>query len=203
VIAVTEGIRAQLVANGAAQPDQVSVIPYGVELGVFGTVSRPQPARNGSRTVIFTGNLAPYQGIELMLEAFRTVRARRPDVRLVIATEDDFERYERRAADLGVRPFIDVLRVGFADVPALLSDAEVALNPRVACDGLPQKLVNGENAMVVADYDTDAFAAAIERLLADDALATRLGEAGRKLVHETLTWSSAAERIENVYRGLV
>jgi glycosyltransferase involved in cell wall biosynthesis len=222
VIAVTEGIRVQLVANGAAQPEQVSVIPTGVELGVFGRVSRPQPARNGSRTVIFAGNLAPYQGIELMLEAFRTVRARRPDVRLVIATEDDFERYEPRAVDLGVRPFIDVRRVGFADVPALLSDAEVALHPRVACDGLPQKLlnylaagkpvvsfhgsakhlVNGENAMVVADNDTGAFAAAIERLLADDALATRLGEAGRKFVHETLTWSSAAERIENVYRGL-
>jgi glycosyltransferase involved in cell wall biosynthesis len=63
--------------------------------------------------------------------------------------------------------------------------------------------VNGENAMVVADNDTDAFAAAIERLLADAALATRLGEARPRFAHETLTWSSAAERIENVYRGLV
>lgn len=101
--------------------------------------------------------------------------------------------------------------------------AEVAVNPRVACDGLPRKLLNylaagkpavsfhgsakhllnGVSAMVVADNDTDAFAAVIERLLADDARATRLGEAGRKFVHETLTWSSAAERIENLYRGLV
>jgi len=26
---------------------------------------------------------------------------------------------------------------------------------------------------------------------------------GRRLAHETLTWSGAAERIENVYQGLV
>jgi len=69
--------------------------------------------------------------------------------------------------------------------------------------GSAKDLVNGENAMVVADNDTDAFAATIERLLADAALATRLGEAGRSFAHDTQTWSSAAERIENVYRGLV
>ena len=69
--------------------------------------------------------------------------------------------------------------------------------------GSAKGVVNGENAMVVADNDTEAFAATIERLLADDALATRLGEAGRRFAHETLIWSSAAERIENVHRGLV
>jgi glycosyltransferase involved in cell wall biosynthesis len=223
VIAVTEDIRNQLLASGASQPDRVSVIPNGVDVDVFGVEPRPRPVRNGPRTVIFTGNLAPYQGIELMLEAFQTVRSRRDDVRLVIATEDDFDRYERRATQLGVRPFIDVLRVGFSEVPELLDRAEVALNPRVDCDGLPQKLLNylaagkavvsfrgsakhlidGANAMVVEDNDTDAFAGAIERLLGDGALANRLGEAGRKLVHDTLTWSSAAARIEDVYRGIL
>ena len=68
--------------------------------------------------------------------------------------------------------------------------------------GSAKDLVN-ENALVVADNDTDAFAATIERLLADAALATRFGEAGWRFAHDTLTWSSAAERIENVYRGLV
>jgi glycosyltransferase involved in cell wall biosynthesis len=222
VIAVTENIRAHLLANGAVQPDRISVIPNGVESDVFGAASWPRQRSTGPRTVIFTGNLASYQGIDLMLEAFQVLRARHGDVRLMIATEDDFERYESRARELGVRPYIDVRQVGFTDVPELLGDADVALNPRVDCDGLPQKLLNylaagkpvvsfqgsakhlvhGENAMVVADSDTQAFAAAIERLLTDDALASRLGEAGRKLVQSTLSWSGAAERIEAVYEGL-
>jgi glycosyltransferase involved in cell wall biosynthesis len=222
VIAVTEGIRSQLLASGAAQPDRVSVIPNGVEVGIFGAAPPRRTSEARPRTVIFTGNMAPYQGIDLMLEAFRTVRAKRADVRLVIATEGDFDRYERHADELGVRPFIDVRRVGFSEVPELLRGAEVALNPRVSCDGLPQKLlnylaagkpvvsfagsakhlVNGENALVVADNDTGAFATAIVRLLADDALASRLGEAGQKLVRTTLSWSGAAERVEAVYEGL-
>jgi glycosyltransferase involved in cell wall biosynthesis len=222
VIAVTDDIRAQFLANAAVHPDRVSVIPNGVELGVFGAVAPTPPRRNGSRTLLFTGNLAPYQGIDLMLQAFRALRVRRHDVRLVIATEDRFEPYERRAVELGVRDHIDVRQVSFAEVPQLLSEAEVALNPRVDCDGLPQKLLNylaagkavvsfqgsakhlvdGENAVVVANNDTDAFACAIERLLADDALRARLGEAGRELVRTTLSWSGAAERIEAVYEGL-
>jgi glycosyltransferase involved in cell wall biosynthesis len=222
VIAVTEDIRAVLLGSGAVQPDRISVIPNGVETDVFGVPSHSRPRSVGPRRIIFTGNLAPYQGIELMLEAFKFVRARRDDVRLTIATEDGFERYERRAAELGVREHIDVRRVAFSEVPELLGDAEVALHPRVDCDGLPQKLLNylaagkpvvsfrgsaknlvhGENAMVVADRDTRSFATAIEQLLDDKALASRLGEAGRTLVLSTLSWSGAAERIEAVYEGV-
>jgi glycosyltransferase involved in cell wall biosynthesis len=222
VIAVTDDIRTRLIHSGAAQPENVSTIPNGVEVGVF-----PAPRRRSradrDRTVIFTGNLAPYQGIELMLEAFKAVRARRRDVRLLIATEDGFERYERRATELGVRPYIDVRQVAFAEVPELLQGADVALNPRVGCDGLPQKLLNymaagkpvvsfegsakhlvdGEHGVVVADNDTEAFAAAIDQLLADTAFASRLGEAGRRMVLSRLSWGAAAEEIEAVYEKLL
>jgi glycosyltransferase involved in cell wall biosynthesis len=222
VIAVTDDIRTRLIESGAALPENVSTIPNGVEVGVF-----PAPRRRSragrDRTVIFTGNLAPYQGIGLMLQAFKSVRARRRDVRLLIATEDCFERYERQAADLGVRPYIDVRQVAFSEVPELLQEADVALNPRVGCDGLPQKLLNymaagkpvvsfegsakhlvdGEHGVVVADNDTEAFAAAIEQLLAATAFASRLGAAGRKMVLSRLSWGAAADEIEGVYDKLL
>ena len=222
VIAVTEDIRSRLVESGAVRPTNVSTIPNGVEVGVF-PAPRRRPRTEEERTVIFTGNLAPYQGIELMLEAFRAVRARRRDVRLLIATEDCFERYERRATELGVRPYIDVHQVAFAEVPQLLQGADVALNPRVGCDGLPQKLLNymaagkpvvsfegsakhlvdGEHGVVVADNDTEAFAAAIDQLLADTAFASRLGEAGRRMVLSRLSWGAAADEIEAVYHRML
>jgi glycosyltransferase involved in cell wall biosynthesis len=223
VIAVTEDIRSRLIQSGAVLAENVSTIPNGVEVEVF-PASRPGPlGERSARTVIFTGNLAPYQGIDLMLEAFRAVRARRCDVRLLIATEDGFERYERRATELGVRPYIDVRQVPFSEVPELLQEADVALNPRVGCDGLPQKLLNymaagkpvvsfegsakhlvdGEHGVVVADNDTEAFAAAIDQLLADTAFASRLGEAGRRMVRSRLSWSAAANEIEAVYDSLL
>lgn len=223
VIAVTDDIRSRLVRAGSAEADHVSVIPNGVEAETFRSEASP-PSRNGRpRTVIFTGNLAPYQGINLMLEAFKVVRERRNDVRLVIATEDSFSRYEQQAVALGVRPFIDVHTVDFAEVPGLLGRAEVALNPRVGCDGLPQKLlnymaagrpvvsfagsakhlVNGEHGVVVKDNDTQAFGGAIDQLLTDTSLAYRLGAAGQQLVLTKLSWDATAKRVERVYHRLV
>jgi glycosyltransferase involved in cell wall biosynthesis len=223
VIAVTEDIRSRLVRAGSAHTDRISVIPNGVEVDAFHSEA-PQPLRDArARRLIFTGNLAPYQGIDLMLEAFKVVRQRRDDVRLMIATEDSFTPYERQAGVLGVRPFIDVHTVGFAGVPELLRRAEVALNPRIECDGLPQKLLNymaagrpvvsfqgsakhlvhGRHGVVVEDSDTQAFAGAIDELLTDPSLASRLGAAGRRLVQTELSWDATAERVEAVYHRLV
>jgi glycosyltransferase involved in cell wall biosynthesis len=51
----------------------------------------------------------------------------------------------------------------------------------VAARGLTELLTDGENALLVDLDDPELVAAAIRRVLADEALATRLGEAGRSL----------------------
>ena len=65
-----------------------------------------EPGRN----VIFTGNVAAYQGLDLLLKAFRTVIDQSTDARLVIATEKEFSAFEpieKQACELGVRGNID------------------------------------------------------------------------------------------------
>ena len=47
-----------------------------------------------------------------------------------------------------------------------------------AVGGIPEWLVDGETGYLVPRCDTRAMAAAIDRLLADPALAARLGQAG-------------------------
>ena len=63
VIAVSDAIRDGLTALGAAAVDRVHVIPNGVEWECFPT--ERQSAADGG-PVIFTGNLAPYQGVDLI-----------------------------------------------------------------------------------------------------------------------------------------
>jgi glycosyltransferase involved in cell wall biosynthesis len=222
VIAVTDDIRSRLVNSGSVEARSISVIPNGVETAPFDSVGPSAPS-DDPPTVIFTGNLAPYQGIDMMLEAFRAVRTARGDVRLLIATEDSFDGYENKASELGIRDSIHVERTDFSRVPGLLAKAGVALNPRTDCDGLPQKLLNymaagkptvsfagsakhlrdGEHGLVVPDHDTQAFAQAIDRLLDDSSLARRLGAAARHLVRTTLSWDATAERVESAYEGLL
>jgi glycosyltransferase involved in cell wall biosynthesis len=220
VISVSETIRRVLVAGGAVPPQRLHVIPNGVEWQRF--PSDGESARDG-RTVIFTGNLAPYQGVELMLEAFGRLHARRSDARLMIVTESPFTPFEALATRLGVRAAVDLRRAAFPEQPALLRTATVAVNPRVRCDGIPQKLLNymaagmpiatfessagpvrhGITGLCVRDGDTGAMADALERLLTERALASSLGNAAREQARREFSWEQVAVRVEQVYREAI
>jgi glycosyltransferase involved in cell wall biosynthesis len=219
IIAVSERIRHALTTLGASAPERIHVIPSGVEWDRF-PVERGTP--NGP-TVIFTGNLAPYQGVDLMLEAFARLHARRADARLTIVTDSPFTPFEGLARRLGVRAAVNLSRATFPQQPALLAAATVAVNPRLQCDGIPQKLLNYMAAglpvatfegsagplrhevtgLHVPDGDTAAMAAALERLLTDRVLARRLGDAARAQARREFSWAQVAAQVEDVYRTVM
>lgn len=219
-IAVSETIRDALLHLGASEPGRLHVIPNGVE---WQRAPAGHAIAAGGRKVIFTGNLAPYQGMDLLLEAFAVLRARQADVRLMIVTDSSFAPFEALAQRLGVRDAIELRRAAFPQQAALMAGAAVAVNPRVQCDGIPQKLLNYMAAgmgivtfegsagpvrhevtgLRVTDGDTAAMAGAMERLLADRALARKLGEAAREQVRRDFSWAQVAARVEDVYREVL
>jgi glycosyltransferase involved in cell wall biosynthesis len=220
IIAVSETIRRALTTSGASAPERVHVIPNGVEWERF----PPEPGISADgRTVVFAGNLAPYQRVDLALEAFARLHARRPDVRLMIVTDSPFTPFEALARRLGVRAAVELRQAAFAEQPAILAAATVAVNPRVQCDGIPQKLLNYMAAglpvvtfdssagplqhevtgLRVPDGDTAAMAEALERLLSDRALARTLGNAARDQIRREFSWDQVAARVEDVYRTMM
>jgi glycosyltransferase involved in cell wall biosynthesis len=220
IIAVSETIRHTLTALGASTPDRVHVIPNGVEWERFPMERGISPDRP---TVIFTGNLAPYQGVELMLQAFALVHARRAEARLTIVTDARFTPYEALARRVGVAAAVDLRRAAFPEQPAILAAATVAINPRVQCDGIPQKVLNYMAAglpiatfessagplrhevtgLCVPDGDTVAMAGALERLLTDRLLARGLGDAAREQARREFSWDHVAARVEDVYQKAI
>jgi glycosyltransferase involved in cell wall biosynthesis len=217
IIAVSEAIRDALVGMGASEPDRLHVIPNGVE---WQRASAGHGIVDDGRTVIFTGNLAPYQGVDLLLESFAALHARRADARLMIVTDSSFAPFEALARRLAVRDAIELRRATFPQQGALMAGAAVAVNPRAQCDGIPQKLLNYMAAgaaiatfagsagpvrhevtgLLVPDGDTAGMAGAMERLLTDRALARRLGEAAREQARRDFSWGWVATRVETVYR---
>jgi glycosyltransferase involved in cell wall biosynthesis len=220
VIAVSEAIRATLLASGASDPEHLDVIPNGVECQRF-------PVEHGitpdGRMVIFTGNLAPYQGVDLLLKSFATLHARRADLRLMVVSDSSFGPFEALAQQLGIRAAVEVRQVPFPQQPALLAAAAVAVNPRIQCDGIPQKLLNYMAAgMPIATFegsagpvrhevtglrvpngDTAAMANAMERLLTDRAMARKLGDSAREQARRDFSWAHVAARVEQVYRDVI
>ena len=63
----------------------------------------------------------------------------------------------------------------------------------------PQNFVVGDAGITVAPDDTDGLAAALSRLLADDAERQRLGAAGRTRAAE-FTWERTGSLLAAAYR---
>jgi len=217
VASVTEDIRDSLIRTHGLAPERISVVTNGVETARFAV----QPRRRTADVVrlIYTGTLAPYQDVDLLLEAFARARRVRADLRLCMAVSSPFEAYEGLASRLGIRAAIELLPDSFERLPQMLSEASVALLPRTRCDGIPQKLLNymaagkgivcsagsakllehERTGLVVANGDVEAFAAAMVRLATCPELADALGAAARAHVEERYSWDQAAQRLERIY----
>lgn len=173
----------------------------------------------GVPTVVYAGNMASYQGIEMLLEAFAGAARRHTGLRLRIVTDESFEPYEAQARSLGIRERVELACSSLEKLPSELATAHVAVNPRVACDGLPQKLLNYmaaacpivsfegsarhlvhyENALVVPDGDVGAMSEALLKLVWEQELAQGLGRNAQQHVRSQMSWQHAAASVEQVY----
>ena len=221
VVAVTSDIRDRLMGAHGLAPDRISVVTNGVETDRF-RVEAP-PRRDGLVRLIYTGTLAPYQNVDLLLEAFAKALRVRRDLRLCFSVSSSFEPYEAMARRLGVRESIDVVADGFGELPLRLAASEIAVLPRTSCPGIPQKLLNymaagkaivasagsakvlehERTGLVVADGDVGGFADAMLRLAGNPQLAEQLGRTARDTVAKDFSWERAAEKMERVYGRLV
>lgn len=87
----TEKMKLELMEEFGVQGARVTVIPFGINNAVPNTTLTPIEAkqrlgiRDDEKTILFFGNIAPYKGLEYLVEAFQRILAQRDDYRLIIA----------------------------------------------------------------------------------------------------------------------
>jgi glycosyltransferase involved in cell wall biosynthesis len=72
-----------------------------------------------------------------------------------------------------------------------------------AVGGLPDAVIDGETGLLVPPRDVAALRTALERLLADADLRTRLGAAARRFAEERLGFAAAAAATIEIYDGVI
>ena len=217
--------RDALVDSHGLPAERVSVAVNGVEVGHFAAAAsaRAGGARLGPPRVLYTGTLAAYQDVDLLLRAFRRLRTVHAEARLIIASSGDFEPLRPLVRELGIESAIDLEADDFSTLPCRLARATVAVLPRTRCAGVPQKLLNymaagcpivasagsaallehAVSGLVVADHDEAGFAVALARLIEAPALATELGARARAQIVERYSWEATATAVEAVYDRLI
>ena len=87
----TEKMKVELIEEFGVQGGRLTVIPFGINNAVPNTRLNPGEAklrlgiRNGERTILFFGNIAPYKGLEYLISAFHQIAAQHDNYRLIIA----------------------------------------------------------------------------------------------------------------------
>jgi phosphatidylinositol alpha-1,6-mannosyltransferase len=187
----------------------------------------------GTGPVILTvARLVPHKGQDVALRALARLDGEFPSVRyLVVGTGPDAARLDALARDLGVRDrvvFTGALSdeevaeaYALATVYVGLSRLDRDVNvegfglsfveagasevPSVAGDsgGVRSAVRDGETGFVVGPADDEAAAAALRRLLADQALRTGMGRAARLAVETHFNWDRVARETLDFTRSLV
>jgi len=208
---------------GPSGPPTV-VINYGVnpEDVILGDPGSMSCRRTGKRILLTVANLTRSKGIDVALRAFASVKDRFPDLHYVIVGAGEEEKALKglaAALDTGDRVSFEgaqthkrvMHHMSAADVFVLVSSNEgfgvvyvEAMGhglPVIGSlgEGIGDVIVDGHNGMLVPPGNVPALVAALTRLLADPALAGRLGATARTEVLRNHTWAKVAERWTSAY----
>lgn len=227
IVAVSDGI-AEDVARRYGRMDTV-VVANGVNCSLFRPIEREEAARAlgldpDHQYICFVGNLAPWQGVDVLIEATPCILGAVPSARLLIVGDgSDRERLVRCADDLGLLDAcVFTGSVPYTDVPLYINASAVCVAPFVrrrnertglsplkiyeylACarpvvasgiPGVSELIGESGGGRLVPPEDPGALAATVSELLGDEQARGSMGRAGREWVTSRHCWGHVAAEI--------
>ncbi len=220
IVAVSRDLADRTIALGA-RPDQLVVIPNGVDRSIFHPRDREQARRElglpvDGRLILFVGRLEKAKGLEELISAFTILAVEDASLKLVVVGDGAMRaRCDQAAAQLGGRmlvaggrPLAEVSRwMAAADLLALPSwhegtpnvvlEALASGRPVVASrtGGIPDLVNSAPLGELHAPRDAGALTAALRKVLSDrhdpDAIASR----------GTVSWQESADQLHDILRA--
>ena len=204
--------------------EQLVGLPHGSVFTIHNGVSdedsevAPQPAPGPVIGAI--GRLEQQKGYDLLIRALREIEgatlvlvgdgSERPILRELARTVGVAERVVWAGWSNNPRSYLTTFDVfafpsRFEGFPLAVLEALLARRAVVATDvgSVAEAVRDGETGLLVPPEDPFALACAIQRVLADEPLRSRLGEQGRRLVLERFTATHMAHAFESLYAELL
>ena len=230
VIADSEKVRDNLVANFGVRKDAITVIPNAVEIQVSRVDDRAIRAFDSkwgippdAQVVACVALLNEQKAHNVLLDAWQKVMVQFPRAILVLAGDGPLRgRLEDQSAYLGIEKSVRFLgmvdelpvvysRAGFVvlssraeGMPLCILEAFAYGLPAVATavSGTPEIVLHQKTGLLVEPNKADQLAQAIIRLLSDPRLRRQLGEAARQLVVDKYSFEARERVLSNYFRAL-
>jgi glycosyltransferase involved in cell wall biosynthesis len=220
ILTVSESSKTDIVEDFKAAPEDVHILPLGVDTRIF----HPRGERVPGRVVAVASADSPLKGVDVLLQAVAKVAVESADVHVVVVSkptrDGPTEKLVRELA-LGSRVRF-VHGISDDELGELLAGAEIAVvpsryegfslpavehmasgTPLVASrtGALPE--VTGDAGVLVAPGDIEELAAALRRLHGSAEYRARIGAAGYRRVQERFTWPAVALATVGHYRTAI
>lgn len=202
----------QSIAPGA----RVTIVPNYVTV--------PEPIERSSRVgreILFLGLVGQRKGVYDLIESFLPLRDAHPEARLVIGGNGETEKAAALIRDRGLDA--EVVLAGWIDGPAkteLLHRCGIYVLPShneglpmsvleamavglpvvtTRAGGIPELVTDGVDGILIDAGDRTALTRALTRLVEDESLRERLGEAGRRRVEQTYSDRVVLPLLHQIY----
>jgi glycosyltransferase involved in cell wall biosynthesis len=226
-VCVSQMVREFSGATGGLPAEKLVVIPNGVDLARFansdGKMPRDFPVPSGRRWITCVGRLDEQKNLAWLLDRMPSVFSAQPDHDLLlVGVGPQRAQLEQQAARLGISPRVHF--VGYRrDVPEILAASDVLVlpsrwegmpnvvleamaagKPVVATDveGVGEALGPASAQQVVRAGHAEAFAAKLNLILSDAALADSLGRENQQRVRAFYSIDGIVAAYQKLYASL-
>ena len=221
LIVHAETLRRETLALPGLAQKQVAVVPH-MTIGAATACAASPEAEAG--TVLFFGRIWEYKGLDYLIRAAPEIRAHCPNLNIIIAGRgEDFAKYEAmmaqpetfeihnqfipeaevetlfRRASVVVAPYVEATQSGVVHMAYAYAKPVVATH----VGGLPEVVEDEVTGLLVPPRDEAVLAAAIVKLLSDEALRVRLGKAAKLRAETTYSAATVAAQTLQVYESVL
>jgi glycosyltransferase involved in cell wall biosynthesis len=223
LLTVSSSSATDITTDFGVDPDQLHVVPLGVETDVFAPSALP---RVPGRIIAIASADVPLKGVGHLLQAIAKLRHHYELELQLVAKLESNGPTEKLIAELGISDIVHISSgLTDAELAALLASAEIACIPSLyegfslpaveamasgtpivasRAGALPEVLgADGECARLVPPGDATELIRVMGELLDSPAELERMGAAGRRRAVEVFSWDSVAAQTVRVYEQAI
>ncbi len=233
IVVVSGGIREGLIEEYDVMGSRIHIVHNGANTEIFRPMDKDSckerlELQKDLRYLCYSGNMAPWQGLDPLMSAFSRLAQERDDMRLLMVGDgilrDDLERMAKELAINDSTIFTG--RVPYEQVPLYVNASELCVAPfgailrnvkygfsaiklyeYMACGksfvtttvcGIQDEITKNDVGLVVQPDSPGELADAVIKLMKDPKHLEEMGARGRVLAVKEHSWDSVARRIVGI-----
>ena len=204
-------------------PGRYNIIPNGVDLEHFTPDVAPiERFRDGKVNILFVGRLEKRKGLDHLLKAYRQVKAKVPESRLIVVGPGTRlrKKYEKHVRRSGLEDVVFAGYTSYDELPRYYKTADIFCTPATGqesfgivlleamavgtpvvatnIDGYAGVMTQGKDGLLVPPKDDTELARALLSLMSDEPLRRQMGARGL-VTAQQYDWKKIARQVFELY----